>query len=153
MTLKNIVNVENSYYGAICFILERFFIHLNKEKKYGIIIHDDIDQKTEKRLKRKVYNFISKEKFTCKVVSKPFIDRIYPDVFFSDDIYSNILQASDLIAVSLNSAIWKNWNSKKGLAFNVENLPEHNEYLEEYWKLFAKDRKDRVNGWGIKVWR
>jgi len=153
IALRNIRKIENSYFEAIKFVLERFFINLNKEGKSGIIIHDEVDKETENELKEKVYNLISKEEFKCRIVSKPYIDRIYPALMFSNDKHSNILQTSDLIALSLHNAIWKNWNNIKKPFFDSNKLPENNEFLKLYWNLFMKDPNGSVDGWGIKFWR
>jgi len=153
IALRHTEKIENSYFGGLTFLIERYFINLDKENKVGLIIYDRINKTVHYRLRKKIYEFISTEKFRCRSRVQPFIDRIYPSILFNDSRFCNILQAVDLIALSLHSAIAKNFDiSSQKLRFDPNELQKCNLYLQEYWPLFVKDPKGNVNGWGIKVW-
>jgi len=153
IALRSYKRIEDSYYEALLFIVERYFINLNQEKKTGLMIHDQIDGDVERNLKKQVYELISKEHFRCFGRDIPFIDRIYPSIVFSSEEHSNILQVTDLIATSLQSAIFltKKPNELK-ISFDPDKLCELNDYLKAYWPVFIKDGSGKVNGYGIKVW-
>lgn len=152
IALKSTRDISNSYFDAITFLLERYFIHLKKENKNGIIIHDAIEKSAASNLRNRLHNFILKEEMTMYGRSKGlFKDKIYPSLFFSDDNHCELLQITDLIGTSLNSSLWQNFS--KLSIFDVESLPENNVYLKEYWSLFVKNPlNNQINGWGIKGW-
>jgi len=151
VALKDINAVDNAYFGALTFLIERFFIHLGKNRKVGIIIFDSVDKTVEKNLRKKSFEFVSKEKHIMYGNEKGcYKEKIYPSILFSDDEHSTILQATDLIATSLNHAVWTIIRKGK---INLENLPNENKYLKIYWPLFVKSPAGKVSGWGIKFWR
>jgi len=152
IALKYVTTVNNVYFDALTFLIERFFIHLSKENKRGIIIFDSVDKSLENKLRNKFYDYISTQPLVMYSKRKGYFrEKIFPSIFFSDDEHTTILQATDLIATSLNSAVWTALQDN-GKKFSVEKLHERNEYLRIYWPLFVKSPKGRVNGWGIKIW-
>ena len=111
------------------------------------MIFDSLGREIEGKLREYYYSY---------VIRRNFRHTIYPSITFSNDEHSEILQASDLIALSLNSAIFRkverNNMSLHGL--NVETLPSENQYLEIYWPLFEKNIvNNNVEGWGVKIWK
>lgn len=154
ITLEGIRKVNDIYFGALTFLVERYFLSLKASEETGVIIFDSVDKKLENHLRKKFFNYISNEKLVWAMsgrVEGAYKDRIYPSLLFSNDEHSIILQATDLIATCLNSAIWKDF--QKGEGIDIENLYKKNEYLKIYWPLFAKSSAGKVNGWGIKVWQ
>ncbi len=152
VAMKQINHISDSYYEALNFLIERFFINLNKEKKTGLIIHDIIDNNIECKLRTKIHKLLAKENFKLGKIDEPFINRIYPIITFAQDDHSNILQASDLIATSLQYSVRKACPNLKKLKFKVSELPKTNDYLAKYWDLFVKDKNGSVDGLGLKVW-
>ena len=152
VALKDINNISDSYFGAITFLIERFFMNLKNESRTGLIIHDSLERSLELNLRKKVHQYVLEEELLLHGKSKGrYKDRIYPAILFSDDAYSEILQVSDLISLSLHSAIFKCLKSGEGLV--VENLPKYNGFLKLYWPLFIKDpRNAKAEGWGVKIW-
>jgi len=153
ISLRNIQAVNDVYFGALTFLIERYFLTLKKEDDIGIVIFDSINKKLENKLKKKFFKYILNEKLVWAIsgrVEGYYKDRIFPSIFFSNDEHSTVLQATDLIATSLNSAIWADF--QKGI-LDVENLLAKNEYLKIYWPLFVKNPEGKVNGWGIKIWQ
>ena len=129
-------------FNDLYFILERFSFHLNRRSKTGMIIFDSLDKTIEKNMGKLFFEEISK--------SKKF-KNIFSSLLFSKDEYSNILQISDLIGVSLNSALYK--SMKKYKRIRVDELPLFNHYLNIYWNLFEINKNtNSVEGWGLKVW-
>ena len=129
-------------YYDLRFILERFSFHLKRRNQTGLVIFDSLDNK----IKNTMENLFYKD-----IISSNQLNNIFPSILFSKDEYSNILQISDLIGVSLNNAIY---NSIKNYSKNnVDELPNFNPYLKIYWDLFAwTNRTNSVKGWGLKVW-
>lgn len=149
-SLKSKRKIEEGYYDAIRFIIERFFIHLQKENRYGFIIHDSIEG--IKSFQKQVNNFILNEvQIIYNKERGRYKEKIYPCLFFSREEYCEILQVSDLIAVALNSALFKSLQTTECIEIN-ENLPKFNPFLEKYWPLFVRDPQGNVRGWGIKLW-
>ena len=139
---KNNSEAFQRYYDLV-FILERFSFHLNRRKKTGFVIFDSLDNKIENTIEILFYEQITS--------SKKF-KNIFSSILFSKDDYSNILQISDLIGVSLNNAIYN--SIKKFSKINVDELPNFNPYLGIYWDLFEiNKRTNSVEGWGLKVWQ
>lgn len=150
IALRSVKNVENAYFEALTFLIERFYIHLRKENECGMIIFDKVPQNIEKKLRNKCCNFINNEIHYMYGTPKGYYKtRIYPSIFFTTDDVSILLQTSDLIATSLNSAFWKSFKEEKVV---IDELPTKNEYLRIYWPLFVKSPRGKVEGWGIKVW-
>jgi hypothetical protein len=142
--------LSECYLDALEFMLERFFIQLQKDNDWGLIIFDNVNADVEREFIGKTYEIISTQPQRMRgTVRGYFRDRIYPQVLLGDDAYSPILQAADLIALSLNSAFYR---GKVDQRFDLERLAEHNEYLAVYWPLFVKSPEVKVAGWGIKVW-
>lgn len=130
-------------YFDLLFILERFSFHLNRRKKTGLVIFDSLDHKIENTIEELFYE---------EIISSKKLKNIFSSILFSKDEYSNILQISDLIGVSLNNAIYN--SIKKFSKINVDELPNFNHYLEIYWDLFEiNKRTSSVEGWGLKVWQ
>lgn len=151
VALCSINNIEERYFDALSFMIERFFLRLNKENKRGILIHDSVEKKLEKKLRKKLHKFVMSEELLMMGKSRgKFKTRIYPSILFSDDDHSEILQVTDLIATSLNGAAWKCLEETSTLA--TEKLPEYNDYLKIYWSLFDKSPGGKVDGWGVKIW-
>lgn len=126
--------------AVLNFILERFYFHVNRRNQSGLVIFDSLDNKIENRI----------QKMFFKRVSKNF-KKIFPSLLFSKDEYSNIIQVSDLIAASLNSALYNSLKEEKMI--EVSNLFNFNSYLKIYWNLFERNNKNNsVEGWGIKLW-
>lgn len=151
ITLQDIKNIENNYFTALTFMIERFFLRLIKEKEKGMIIHDSIEKKAENALRKKLHKFITSEELLMGIKSRgKFISSIYPSVFFSNDEHCEILQITDLIATALSSAVWKCFENTSNIS--TEQLPEYNNYLRIYWPLFDRSSEGKVDGWGIKIW-
>jgi len=149
-TYKGIESIDDAYLSALYFLTERFLINLRMEGKCGIVVSDSLNRTTEKKLRKEFHRLISEEEFRMYGKKKgDFRDNIYPCLFFSNDEHTAILQASDLITTSLNSAFW-DMIQKEGR--NLESLPERCKYLKKYWPLFIKSPRGNVSGWGIKVW-
>lgn len=142
-TIKN-NNRENfealQRFNDLEFIIERFYFHLNRRRKTGIMIFDSVDNKIKNEMEDLFFNEVSKR-----------FKNIFPSLLFSKDEYSNILQVSDLIGVSLNSALYTSLKNHQYI--NVDQLPTYNPYLNEYWQLFEVNKDNQlVKGWGLKVW-
>lgn len=153
ITLESIRKVNDIYFGALTFLVERYFLSLKASDETGVIIFDSVDKKLENQLRKRFFDYIASEKLIWAVsgrIEGDYKDRIYSSLLFSNDEHSIILQATDLIANCLNSAIWKDF--EKG-AIDIENLYKNNEYLKIYWPLFVKSPAGKINGWGIKVWQ
>lgn len=149
-TMRDSSKKSDDYMAALGFIIERFYINLDNEKKVGLVIHDSVDKDLENQIREKFYEVIIDGEFIMRGEAKGlFRNKIYPSIFFSKDEHSEILQTSDLIAVALNSSIFK---SLEKAAFDTDKLSEHNEFLKIYWPLFIKNPRGGVSGWGIKVW-
>lgn len=144
-------NVEDGYFDAIIFLIERFFLHLKREDKNGLIIHDSIEKETGKKLRRKCYRHLTEKELWMFGKSKGFFrEKMYPSIFFSNDENSEILQIADLISTSISGAIWNGLKKEKFI--DIENLCKYNNFLRIYWPLFARSSRGIVNGWGIKIW-
>lgn len=151
IALRDEKTLKNRHFDAITFIVERFYMRLQRENENGIVIHDSIEKTEERELRENFYKFIDSEKVILMGKDKGNLKtRIYPSILFSNDGHSEILQATDLIATSLNSAVWKCLESESEL--DIENLFNYNFYLKTYWPLFDKSYEGKINGWGIKVW-
>ncbi len=166
-TLEALSPINLRYMETLRFIVERFNIHLTKENKLGIIIHDSVGN-VENRFKRDFYKFVLNEEQTIHGVKKgKYRERIYPSIFFSEDEHSEILQICDIIARCLQNAIWEHlyeikvFNPSKVPVFKEENkifinydkLPDYNKYLKVYWPLFVKSPgNNSVDRWSIKFW-
>ncbi len=143
-------HMENAYFDGLFFLTERFFIHLRKEDKVGLIVHDQIDG-VESNLRKQMYSHITEQYFTMYGdLIEPFLDRIYPSIFFAKDDFSHILQVTDLIATAFQNAIWE--MMKKNKSIDANRFCDYNKYLKIYWPLFVKNNQSNVDGWGIKVW-
>lgn len=144
---------KDMYMGAMSFLMERFALSLVKEKTNGVVIFDSVDHALEKDLRQKFYEYIREEKVQMAFDAVPrcaFRDEILPSLLFSDDNHSVLVQAVDLIATSLNSAIVN--TTKSGESITVSSLPTGNKFLTIYWPLFAASPAGKVEGWGVKVW-
>jgi hypothetical protein len=153
ISLRSIKTVNDVYFGALTFLIERYFLTLKDKNDTGIVIFDSVDKKLEGKLRKKFFDHILNEKLVWAVsgrVEGYYKERIFPSIFFSNDEHSTVLQVTDLIATSLNSAIWA--DLKKDI-LDVENLANKNDYLKIYWPLFVKSPVGKVNGWGIKIWQ
>lgn len=148
----SITSITKNYILAISFMIERFYMHMKKEKTDGLVIHDSLSNfKLEKSVKEE-YNkkILTDNMFGDK--SKPFKKRIYPVLFFANDFHSVVLQISDLISSSMNNAYYNFIKNSKDKDTN--NIFKYSNYLEEYRELYEKNPKNGdVDGWGIKIWR
>ena len=143
--------ITKRYITALDFLVERFCLALKDDNGDGIIIHDKLSNKEEGDLRSRFYRLIeeSYQEWWWGDQKNKYKNFIFPSLFFSDDDFNVFLQVSDLIAVSLNSAIWKS----KNLNSEIEELYKYNKFLEIYWPLFVKNpRNQKINGWGLKVW-
>jgi len=150
-TLSRPISPEDLYFGALDFLVERWYMTLKKKNKIGFVIFDTVDRKLENSLRKKFYNYISEGE--CKYITKSYgfyRECIYPTLLFSDDNHSLLLQAADLIGTSLNSAIVN--TLKKITYIDIQNLPEENKFLKIYWPLFMRSPSGKISGWGIKIW-
>jgi len=152
-TLEKAKAQADRYKWGLSFLIERFYLYLYKNKDNGLVIFDSIDKGTEKELRKWFYNEVLT--YNVEMFDAPkgkLIDRIYPAILFSDDKYTNILQAVDLVGWSLNSAIWHAIRDRSiGVSWNINSLYTKNPFLEIYWPLFLS-RGSRVEGYGIKWW-
>ncbi|HAW59229.1 MAG TPA: hypothetical protein DCX03_09520, partial [Bacteroidales bacterium] len=107
--------------------------------------------RNEAILKKKYFQHIKENGQIWITSSKvdPYKNRICPWLIFSEDNYNTFLQATDLIASSLNSAIWESISSDN---FSLSKLPEKNKFLKIYWPLFVRSPNGTVSGWGIEIW-
>jgi len=148
---------EDSYMGAISFLIERFVLSLKDDKETGIIVFDSVEEKLQKKLREQFYEHIRNEKLTMfsrytlttKILGQ-YRDYLYPSILFSDDRHSILIQAVDLMATSLNSAIVNVLKVEKFI--KIPDLPQNNPFLGIYWPLFMRSPGGEVAGWGIKVW-
>ena len=141
---------EDIYMGAMSFLLERFTLCLLNEHDTGMVVFDTVDHTLERELRKRFYKYIQEEVLTMRM--KPLAlhrDFIHPSLLFSDDNHSVLIQAVDLIATSLNGAIF---SCKKTDAIIVSDLPTKNKFLEIYWPLFVTSPSGTVSGWGLKIW-
>jgi len=154
------VKKEESYFNALEFLIERFFLELKNENSIGVVIADSFNTKEEKKLKNKFYEYISKEALKWVYSGRIegfYKERIFPYLIFTEDSFCKILQVSDLIAAALNGAIKKEIarikkENKADILINVENLNQYNPFLSLYWPLFARSPEGKIGGWGIKIW-
>lgn len=150
-TMKAEREISDTYFGALDFLIERLFLTLKKKDSSGLIVMDNLNKKTEAILKKKYFQHI-REGGQVWITSgrvDPYKNRICPWLIFSEDDCNTFLQVTDLIAASLNSAIWESIGSDN---FSLAKLPEKNKFLDIYWPLFVRSPKGTVGGWGIKIW-
>lgn len=151
-TMRTKRKVSDTYLGALDFILERYFLSLKSCGESGLVVMDNLDRPTENELKKKYCRHIRTEGqvwVSAPNKKDPYKNKICSWLLFSEDDNNLLLQATDLIAASLNNAIG---NSISKNALDVEKLPSENAYLQIYWPLFAKSPKGKVSGWGVKLW-
>lgn len=144
---------EEMYMGAISFLMERFTIPLIKEGQIGSVVCDSLDSRTQRAIREKFHEFVRKENVQMAWDAKPmgaYHDHVLPTLLFTDDEQSVLVQAVDLVATSLNSAIVN--TTKGGKPIVVNDLPNGNKFLSIYWPLFVRSRAGKVEGWGIKNW-
>jgi hypothetical protein len=162
VALSNYKKIEEVYPDCFDFILERFFMNLNMKspKEDGLIIHDEFGKPYGQSFIRESYKKIKNESFSpCWTkIKTPYKERIYPQIFFGKDDYSNLLQLSDIIVSSLNFAYRKlkegvEYEKLGSLKSKLEELREQNDYLNLYWDLFVKNPKNgEASNYGIKLW-
>lgn len=141
------------YMGAMSFLIERFTLPLIRDSEAGIVIFDGMEKSLENELRKKFYDYTRTEVIQMAWKSQPegaVRDHVLPTLFFTDDAQSLLIQAIDLVAVSLNSAIAN--QQKNGGKIVIKDLPENNKFLKIYWPLFVQSPKGEVEGWGIKIW-
>lgn len=150
-TMRTKREVSDTYLGALDFLIERYFLSLKRDNTTGLVVMDNLSHKTESELRKKFYKHIKNEGQTWITSNKtdPYKRKICAWLLFSNDDDNVLLQATDLIAASLNGAIWKSISDDD---FKVEELPQKNEFLDTYWPLFAKSASGKVSGWGVKIW-
>lgn len=148
-TIKRVSNFNNIYTEAFDFLIERFYMNI-KNNEGGMVIFDKINDKAEKNLRKKFFEYVSDNQHTMFGWSRGnYRDRIFKSVLFSGDEYCRILQATDLIATALGSAFHSQQERKE---INLEKLNEENKYIGVYFPLFKKSSSGKVNGYGIKIW-
>lgn len=153
ITMGNVRNFEDCYLESIAFMIDRFFINLNMSKDVGWVVHDSVEG-SEKKFKEGFKNYVTTQIFSLPTWKTGYkiSDRIYPCLSFFEDENCGLLQCSDLIALALNNAIWKDPKKLFEHDLNIENLKKNNEFLGIYWDLFARNKKGEVDGAGIKIW-
>lgn len=151
--MGNVRNFEDCYLESIAFMIDRFFINLNMSKDVGWVVHDSVEG-SEKKFKEGFKNYVTTQIFSLPTWKPGYkiSDRIYPCLSFFEDENCGLLQCSDLIALALNNAIWKDPKKLFEHDLNIENLKKNNEFLGIYWDLFARNKKGEVDGAGIKIW-
>jgi hypothetical protein len=150
VSLRDMDNPTSKYKDALYFLAERYWWYLRGHKTSGMVILDSVDKETEKSASKWFFEFVHNKEMSMYGEQKGnMIDRVHPALLFSNDVYTNILQVTDLIALSLNAAIWNRVSA--GESWSIEELPSHNEFLEIYWPLFNSNGK-RVDGYGLKWW-
>ncbi len=150
-SMKSERKISDTYLGALDFLIERFFLSLKKNDETGLVVMDNLDHKTEANLTKKFFKHIQNDSQSWVTSDKkdPYKNRLCSWLIFSNDDTNSLLQATDLVATSLNSAIWIGVSNKD---LDVEKLAEKNAYLKIYWPLFAKSLTGKVSGWGLKIW-
>lgn len=140
------------YDDASFFVIERFVLQLRQFGQFGFVIFDSSDKKLQRKLEDKFYEkVLNADVLMHSNRLGEYKEFLFPTLFFARDEYTNIIQAADLIAVSLNGALW---SRKKNLGHfgALETLYEENKFLSIYWPLFLKSPQGKVRGWGIKLW-
>jgi len=153
ITMKNTNNFEDCYLEAIGFMVDRFFLNLNISKDFGWVVHDSVEG-SEKSFREGFKKYVNTQIFSLPKWKYGYkiSDRIHPCLSFFEDENCGVLQCSDLIALALNNAIWKDVKKLLEHDLNVENLKDKNDFIGIYWDLFAKNKNGEVNGAGIKIW-
>ena len=144
---------DDMYMGAMSFLIERFTLSLMKLATSGLTVFDGVEKTLEKSMREKFYKYVQADVIQMPWDAKPkgsTKDFVHPTLFFADDDQCVLIQAVDLIATSLNSAIVN--ATKSGPVISVDDLPKNNKFLEIYWPLFVTSPKGSVKGWGIKIW-
>lgn len=156
-TLKSSPPKIDTYMSAMFFLLERFSLTLHNKKEVAMVIFDTVEEKLQNKLRGQFYEHIRNEDltmFSAYTLSTKILghyrDYLYPSILFSDDRNSVLIQAVDLIATSLNSAIVNVLKAENYI--KIPSLPTCNKFLEVYWPLFMSSPGGKVSGWGIKVW-
>lgn len=141
------------YMGAMSFMAERFALTVHKAGVTGIAIFDCLEPTLEKCFQEKFYTYVMETPLQMHWQDKPLgqmNDFLLPTLHFVDDQQTILVQAIDLIATSLNSAIVN--TTKNGFDVKVSDLPSGNDFLKIYWPLFVTSPTGKISGWGIKVW-
>ncbi len=151
--MQKVRNFEDCYLEAIGFMIDRFFLNLNMSKDFGWIVHDTIEG-SEKKFRDGFKNYVKTQIFSLPKWKSGYLisDRIHPCLSFFDDNECQLLQCSDLVALSVNNAIWKKIEDLMKHDLNINKLNEENEFLDIYWDLFPRNKNGEVNGAGIKIW-
>lgn len=148
---------EKNYFGAITFIIERFYLKIKRDNNLGLIICDSLPpNKINKAVLKETSDYLKECSIILRGKSKGKIsERIYPTLFFQNDEYSNVLQIVDLICASLQCAVreFDKSNPEFSIKDNEDLLKDFSPYMECYWNLFEKNpRNNSISGWGIKTW-
>lgn len=160
VALSNYKKIEEVYPDCFDFILDRFFINLDMAKEDGFVIHDEFGKPYGVSFIKECFKRIKEGFFSATWTKKktPFKKRIYPQIFFGKDDYSNLLQVSDIIASSLNWAYRKKRSTIDSeelhkLKSELEDLRNQNDYLSIYWDLLVKNPKTgEASNYGVKLW-
>ncbi len=152
--LRNHKKDESLYVGALTFLLERFFISLNKPGKEdsGMMVMDTVDTpEMGNKIRKKFFDFVTTQEQAYAWTSHGlYCKRICPSLMLVDDKNSPAIQVADLIAVSLKSAL-NSCIANTGM-YNIESLCNYDSYLSKYWNFFVRSHTGSVTGWGIKYW-
>jgi len=150
--------LERNYLSAIKFIIERYFLRIKKNKEVGIVIHDSLSSPIlEKKINKQFYNLSTTDGVVFSRFSKPsvkFSSKVYPNLFFANDNYCNLLQLSDLISSSVNKAYFE-FRKEADIGnpkYPINEIYKYNSVLEIYWPYFDKNQKGIIDGWGLKIW-
>ena len=145
---------KENYFGALTFIIERFFRRVKRIGEKGLIIGDSLPNQVLSDVANKTSEYLKNEEMI--IFNKHFgkLDSfIYPSIFFQNDEHSNLLQITDLICASLQFSVreFRESNPDLPIKNNEDLLKEMNSFIEKYWVLF-ENNGGSVSGWGIKTW-
>ncbi len=140
----------DNYTSGLRFLIERFFFDCKTDGEEGLVLADELEQKTQSRIAKSIYDFIMTE---CKREGK-LKNHLLPQPAFWNDKYSFSLQLADLFCSGLQNAVYRfvtshNVTSLKGYE---DKLVNYNHYLKLYWPLIRESPHGKKAGWGIKVW-
>ena len=139
-----------SYVGCLSFLIERFFFYLVENNSNGIIILDTLATGHQNYIRKHIQHIIANGR---KREGK-YNERIFKNVFFGNDDYTNAIQLADLLCAAINSALQRyleNCEESK-LMGNEDMLVCYNSFLPLFWSHFRRFNGS-VSGGGIKFWK
>lgn len=148
-TMSSSSKFEEAYMGALSFLVERFCLQIRPDK--GMIFFDNMEGSIQRYVEDKFYSMVQHEPLIMHGEKlHDYKDLIYPAISFIKDNFSAILQVSDLIANSINDAVFKSITDYDFIS--ISRLPSLSPYLNIYWPLIVKSPEGKISGWGIKLW-